>query len=262
MMAWETQEVFGLQQRDILLFIFFATMCSYGFHSIINTIYPSTTERHRWNAKNKSILILLFLVSSAAVFVYTWKLRGGIIFITTGAFATFLYSAPNIPLRPFLWLRRIAVGKTIFLAGVWTYVTGMLPMLLSRHGLSAVHFYYLGSRLFLVYAICILFDIKDRAEDRKKGIRALPTVLSEKSIRFIYFFSLSLSLTSAVMMLVTGIILPVFVFTLVPALLCMFIYNEAIKRKDDLFYYIVLDGMMMLPAILLFIYVNSFTFVS
>jgi 4-hydroxybenzoate polyprenyltransferase len=154
------------------------------------------------------------------------------------------------------------VGKTIFLAVVWTYVTGMLPMLLSRQGLSAVHFYYLGSRLFLVYAICILFDIKDRAEDREKGIRALPTMLSEKSIRFIYYLSLSLSLTSAVMMLVTGIILPVFVFTLVPVLLCMFIYNDAIKRRDDLFYYIILDGMMMLPAILLFIYVISFTFVS
>ena len=91
---------------------------------------------------------------------------------------------------------------------------------------------------------------------------AICLLLSEKSIRFIYYLSLSLSLTSAVMTLVAGIILPVFVFTLVPVLLCIFIYNEAIKRRDDLFYYIVLDGMMMLPAILLFIYVISFTFVS
>jgi 4-hydroxybenzoate polyprenyltransferase len=224
--------------------------------------YPSTTERHYWNIKNKSAIFIILLVSSAFVFVYAWKLRNGIIFISIGAIATFLYSAPNIPLKPFLFLRKIAIGKTIFLAVVWTYVTGLLPMLMSRTGLTAVHYYYLGSRLFLVYAICILFDIKDRTEDRKKGIRALPTVLSEKSIRLIYYLSLVLALASTVMIYKTGNQVPVFVFMLAPVIFCLFMYNEAIKRNDDLFYYIILDGMMMLSALLLLIYVFSITFAS
>ncbi len=208
------------------------------------------------------MLIIIFTLSAIFVFVYTWRLRNDILFIVIGAVATFLYSAPNIPLRPFLFLRKIAIGKTIFLAGVWTYVTGMLPMLMSSSGLSAGHYYYLGSRLFLVYAICILFDLKDRTEDRKKGIRALPTVLSEKSIRFIYYLSLIFSLASSIMVYRSGIDLAVFIFMVVPMLFCLFIYKEAIHRNDDLFYYVILDGMMMLPAVLLFIYIFSITFVS
>ncbi len=262
MMAWETQQVFSHPDSIILFFIFFSTLCSYSFHSLLNTIYPAATARHEWNIKNKPVLITTFILSALLVFVYTWKLRNDILYIGIGAVATFLYSAPNIPLKPFIFLRRIAFGKTIFLAGVWTYVTGVLPILMGRTGLSAGHYFFLGSRLFLVYAICILFDLKDRAEDSKKGIRALPTVLSEKSIRFIYFLSLSFSLTSSIMMYSSGIDLYVFIFMLVPMLLCLFIYNEAINRQDDLFYYIILDGMMMLSALLLLIYVFSFTFAS
>jgi 4-hydroxybenzoate polyprenyltransferase len=262
MMAWETVRVFGQPDGPILLFIFFSTLCSYSFHSLVNTIYPAATYRHEWNIKNKPVLITTFILSSLLVFVYTWKLRNGILFIAIGGVATFLYSAPNIPFKPFIFLRRIAIGKTIFLAGVWTYVTGMMPMLMSSKGMTARHYFFLGSRLFLVYAICILFDLKDRTEDRKKGIRALPTVLSGKSIRFIYYLSLVFSLASSIMMYRSGIDLSVFIFMLVPVLFCIFIYNGAIKRKDDLFYYVILDGMMMMSALLLFVYVFSITFVS
>lgn len=246
----------------MLLFIFFATLCSYNFHSLINTIYPSTTERHAWNIRNKTLLIILMAASTIMIFVYTYALRKELIFIAAGAVLTFLYSAPNIPWRPFIFLRKIAFGKTIFLAAVWTYVTGLLPMLISNGELSSVHYYYLGTRLFLVYAICVLFDIKDKVEDRQKGIRALPTVLSDQWIRFIYYLSASFALTCNVMMLVKGMMRQVFIFNLIPIMICMFMYQYAIKTKQDMFYYVILDGLMMLSSILLFIYVISSTFVS
>jgi 1,4-dihydroxy-2-naphthoate octaprenyltransferase len=261
MMAWETQQVFSLQNPDILLFIFFATLCSYSFHSLLNTIYPSTTERHEWNIHHKAILVTILSLSGIVVFVYTWKLNDGLLYIGFAALLTFLYSAPIIPLKPFILLRRIAYGKTIFLALVWTYVTGLMPILISRVPLKASHFYFLGSRLFLVYAICILFDLRDRIEDRKKKIKALPTVLSEKSIRFIYFLSLFFSLICTVMIPFSGIPLHEFIFMLVPVIICIMIYNHSLKRSDDFYYYVLLDGLMMLSALLLFIYSISFTFV-
>jgi 4-hydroxybenzoate polyprenyltransferase len=115
-----------------------------------------------------------------------------------------------IPFRPFISLRRIAIGKTLFLAMVWTYVTGLMPILISRIPLTAAHFYYIGSRYFLEYAICILFDIRDRVEDRKKNIRALPTILSDRSIRRLYYLSLLLSLAFTIMMLISGMSIVVF----------------------------------------------------
>jgi 4-hydroxybenzoate polyprenyltransferase len=261
MMAWETQQVFSIQNRDILLFIFFSTLCSYSFHSLLNTIYPSTTERHEWNIHHKAFLVASLVITASVVLVYTWRLRGGLLFIGFAALFTFLYSAPIIPMKPFILLRRIAYGKTIFLALVWTYVTGMMPILISGVPLKASHFYFVGSRLFLVYAICILFDLRDRIEDRKKKIKALPTVLSEKSIRFIYFLSLFFSLICTIMVPFSGIPLHEFIFMLIPVIICLLIYGHSLTRKDDLYYYVILDGLMMLSALLLFIYSISFTFV-
>ena len=262
MMAWETEQVFQVLNRQILLFIFFATLSSYSFHSLVNIIYPATTFRHEWNLQNKKLLFFILFISGILVLVYSWRLREGWPFLALAAVPTFLYSAPNIPFRPFIFLRRIAIGKTIFLAIVWTYVTAAMPLLMSRVPFTPKQYYFMGSKLFLVYAICILFDVKDRSEDRKKGIRALPTILSEKAISIIYYLSLLFSLISTIMMFLSGMNNHVFSFMLIPIIICIFCYHLAITRKDDFFYYFILDGLMMLSALLQFIYLISITFVS
>jgi len=48
---------------------------------------------------------------------------------------------------------------------------------------------------------------------------------------------------------------------LVPVIICFLIYGHSLTRSDDLYYYVILDGLMMLSALLLFIYSISFTFV-
>ena len=168
MMAWETQQVFSFQAAMYCSSFFLPRFAVTVFTpwSISSTLPP--TERHLWNTRNKTFLLFILLVSGAIVCVYTWRLRSGILYILIAGLITFLYSAPNIPFRPFIFLRRIAIGKTTFLALVWTYVTAMMPMLIGRLPLAARHYYYLGSRFFLVYAICILFDLKDRPKTVKK----------------------------------------------------------------------------------------------
>jgi uncharacterized protein YqhQ len=52
------------------------------------------------------------------------------------------------------------------------------------------------------------------------------------------------------------------IFMLIPSILCMIMYNYAITHSSDLLYYVILDGMMMLSALLLYIYLNSVSFVS
>jgi 4-hydroxybenzoate polyprenyltransferase len=112
-----------------------------------------------------------------------------------------------------------------------------------------------------VYAICILFDIRDREEDRQKRIRALPTILSGQSIMRIYYLSLLFSFLSTIMMLWSGMPMVLFICMMVPIIICIFLYHHSIARKDDMFYYVILDGLMMLSALLLFVYLISFTFV-
>ena len=48
------------------------------------------------------------------------------------ALFTFLYSAPMINHPYTKWLRKIAVGKTVYLALAWTHVTALLKLLVNR----------------------------------------------------------------------------------------------------------------------------------
>ena len=84
-------------------------------------------------------------------------------------------------------------GKTFFLAFMWAYATTILPVLAYDPQANPIS-PYLGSRFYLVYAICILFDLKDREQDRGKGIRALPTMLGDNAVKAFYFTSLGIAI--------------------------------------------------------------------
>ena len=84
--------------------------------------------------------------------------------------AYFFYSAPKIPLPYFRFLKQVAIGKTIFLTAVWTYVTAILPVFIAGEHFNHEMKWFAASRFFLIYGICILFDYRDRTDDREEGI--------------------------------------------------------------------------------------------
>ena len=90
------------------------------------------------------------------------------------------FSADQICEFYFRVLRKVALGKTIFLAFVWMYVTTILPAIISDSEWNTSYVLFVVSRFFQIYAICILFDWRDREDDKADGIRSLITYLNEK----------------------------------------------------------------------------------
>jgi 4-hydroxybenzoate polyprenyltransferase len=259
MMSWETQYLYGFQDNNYLAFIFCSTLASYNAHSLINRVYQPTSARHTWNFRNRNVLIILFLVSGAATIWFFLPYRHNPLPFIAGGVLTFLYSAPNLEGKAWTFLRKIAIGKTIYLAAVWTYATTILPLLAQDKG-TDLFSGFLGSRFYLVYAICILFDLRDREEDRLKGIKALPTMLNNQWIRYFYFGSLIISAFFSIQFTLPGWEATT-VILLIPALLLLPMYRYAAHRTDDALYFLYLDGLMMLSALLHAVYF-SFTFVS
>lgn len=258
MMTWEALYYAGLKDFQILLFIFFATLLTYHVHSLINVVYPASTARHQWNDQNRNILMFFILLSFAGTVVFFIPFITRPIPFLLAGLLTFLYSAPN--LKAFAFLRSIAVGKTFYLACMWTYATAILPIIALRPESGDVLNAFTASRFFLVYAICILFDRRDKKEDQIKGIKALPTLLSEKSIGIIYYISLLISIFSAVIFTWPSFNVTT-LFLLLPSIVCLFLFRTTRYRKGDLLYYVLLDGLMMMSAVLQAIYLFSFTFV-
>lgn len=241
--------------KRLLGFVFFASLCSYSFHWWLSTdaVPGPPSPRTSWLGSNRVVHLLLFFAGISGACFYGMLLLDHWHWLLLSAFITFLYSAPKIP-HPWLRaLRKIAIGKTIFLAMVWMYVTTLLPLLISEQVWRTDFTLFAAGRFFLIYAICILFDYRDREYDRSIGIRSLITWLSEKAIAWL--FSLSLLLFAAFSLwllafdyspLAVGILL-------LPGLITAALYRYATRHFSDLLYYFLLDGLMALSALLMLI---------
>jgi len=235
------------------VFIFFSTVCSYNFHWYLTQHSATGSERLQWAVKYKSLHLILYIIGllgTLAAFVPLithWR------WIALGGFVTFLYSAPKIPQKIFIGLRQIAIGKTIFLSFVWMYVTTLLPLLIAGIAWQPAFTCLALGRFFLIYAICILFDYRDREDDKADGIRSMITWLNERGINYLFAFSIFLFIVFTLALYGTGV-KPLNIFLLlIPGIIVAALYNYAKKNFSDYLYYFVLDGLMMLSGLLLII---------
>lgn len=239
--------------RVLYIFIFFSTVCSYNFHWYLTQQSATRSERLQWTLQYKPLHLILYfigLIGSAACFII---LRQHWFFIALGAFVTFLYSAPKIPQKIFTGLRRIAIGKTVFLSFVWMYITTLLPLLISGNPWQASFTWLACSRFFLIYAICILFDYRDREDDKTAGIRSMITWLNERGINILFTSSIVLFALFTGALFTSGFTALVIFLLLIPGGIVAALYNYAKRNFSDYLYYFVLDGLMMLSGLLLII---------
>jgi 4-hydroxybenzoate polyprenyltransferase len=256
LMIWQTSRLLlGSSPSGRLMgFVFFSTICSYNFHWYLTPRTASPSRRVQWTQRHKALHFVLYLagaVGASVYFFYLWNFLPALCF---AALLTFLYSAPKLPQPIFRRLQRIAVGKTFFLAFVWVYVTTVLPVIVDGAQWNTAFMLFTASRFFLIYAICVLFDYRDREDDKAHGIRSLITLLNEKGIDRLFIISVILfSLTSAAMSWFHYHALYI-VLLLVPGAMVASLYQWAKQNFSDYLYYIVLDGLMMFSGLLMLIF--------
>lgn len=235
---------------DLLGFVFFATLCSYSFHWYLSPDSGTGSSRKAWQQDFHFLHGLLFVAGLAGTLCFLPALMKGWPWLVLAAFPTFLYSAPKLPHRYFHLLRKVALGKTIFLAAVWMYVTTLLPLVMSPAKWPAGGYLFVIARFFQLYPICILFDFRDREEDRRLGIRSLITYLDEKGIRNLFVLSIAIFTASTVALLSYGYSQATVYSLLVPGALTAILYPFARRHTGDLLYYLVLDGLIAISPLL------------
>ena len=137
------------------------------FHWHLTSHSEILSERIDWTNKFRYVHTLLFIIGIIGVAYFFFPLMKHWFWLSVSAIITFLYSAPKIPQKHFRALRKIAIGKTIFLAFVWMYATTILPIIISGNEWPAGSIVFIFNRFFLIYCICILFDYRDRMDDKR-----------------------------------------------------------------------------------------------
>ncbi|MBL0136474.1 MAG: UbiA family prenyltransferase [Chitinophagaceae bacterium] len=251
LMAHQTFQLLQLpanEERNLQYFIFFATLCSYNFHWWLTPFSASELNRSKWSISNRWVHEVLILVGAIGSAWWAYPLLKYWPAILPSILLTFLYSAPKLPFWPFIHLKKFAYGKTIFLAMVWMYVTTALPIWVSGNGFDIPELLFCTSRFFGIYAICILFDWRDRETDKKEGIKSLITWFNEKGIDRLFSFSLVVFSTSTIALINYGVPAYILLVVLLPGALTALLYKRAKKDFSDYLYYFVLDGLMLLSS--------------
>ena len=197
--------------------------------------------------------IIVAILGAAGAAVLFFQLRQHWFWLAGAGFLSTLYTAPKIPWRVMHWLQKIAYGKTIFLTLAWTYITALLPLLIAGAAITRQPVLFCINRFFLIYAICILFDLRDRERDKQEGIKSLITYFSVAATDRIYWITLAIFFITSVLL--------AFYFTaaavsalLIPGGILLFFFGWFKKQQSDFVYNFILDGLMIfsLPLLLLF----------
>lgn len=251
MMVLQTNQLLALQYDvgNYLGFVAFSTLCSYNFHWYLTPDMPSETVRIQWTRQHRSLHFALFVAGLAGAGWYFFQLIHHWFWLGGAVLLTFLYSAPKLP-PPFRWLQKIAIGKTIFLSFVWMYVTTLLPVAMDGHHWDLPTLLFCVSRFFLVYAICILFDYRDRSYDKQQGIRSMITYFSDRGIDGLFYGSLLIFAASTLGLFYFHFSAVLLAVLLLPGLIVWRLYPYGKKNFSDYLYYFVLDGLMMLSSLI------------
>ena len=255
-MIWQTDHLLTGSPMNgrLAAFVFFSTICSYNFHWWLTPDSAAISRRVSWTLHRKALHFILYLAGALGAIVYFFSLRQYWAALCFGALLTFLYSAPKLPQPVFKDLKRIAVGKTFFLALVWMYVTTLLPVMIAHVPWTGACTLFAANRFYLIYAICILFDYRDRRDDKAEGIRSLVTYLNEKGIDMVFFISLSFFAASCIGLCAYPYSIAILSFLPIPGIIVALLYRRAKKDFSDYLYYFVLDGLMMFSGLLMLIF--------
>lgn len=252
----ETNILLGLPLNSFSFycFVFGATLLQYNLHYSTKKIAVKNSERLRWSHNNKKLHFFLLVVGGLLIFFsfFSFHLRHFIILACLAAIS-FLYSFPFLPFGKKKRIKDYGLLKIVTLALLWTLVTVWFPV--SNMPADRMLFMFVFvERFIFMFVLCLLFDLRDIEIDRKEKINTLPVMLGRKKS---YNLSYALLILFLAITLLQYFYLPQlsFFIAMVLSSLITFIMIERTKKTNTDFVYLAgIDGMMLLQAILVYLF--------
>ena len=249
--AMSFQTLLLLQGRaDIYLygFIFFATLCSYNFYWLLCRYSLNQRPALPDLVKKELPEILLLLISAAGLMVCFLFSRLDYPPVIAAIFLTLLYSLPLLPFRFLQFTRKAGIMKTTLLAFTWTHVTAFIPLQKQVVSLTNGDWFILTRRFLFMLMLCIIFDSRDIAVDKIRGLRSLATDLSPKNLRNLIGVIFVLLFATNFLFHYFGVSIAHTIAMQVSTIALLIAYYYSTKKQGYLFYYFFIDGLMIFSA--------------
>lgn len=250
-LSLQTLQLLHLQINPLLLaFIFFATISGYNGYWVVSKFHLNTsTALLNFLQKQTSsvIIILLSVIGMVYLLLHLHLVMYNI--IITFLLLTF-YSAPLWLYKKYQFIRSLGFLKTILLAFTWAHITTLIPLQKSIVNMQLSEFLIFINRFLFMLILCIIFDKRDAEVDKIRGLHSLATDMSPVVLHLLIIMIFAGYFVTSWMMQHSGIGFLHSVGLILTGIITMPVYIYSQKKRGYFFYYFIVDGMMILSAII------------
>lgn len=230
-------------------FVFFSTLCSYNFHWLVSSLGNQTRLSFSTFVPHTTKLFFLFTGFTGLCVVFPKSA----VSYTDAAIAfllTFIYSIPLLPVKQLAFTRKAGFLKTILLAFTWMFVTAYIPLHQAGNVTSAASIWWMIRRFLFMLMLCIMFDNRDITSDKIKGLHSLATDLKPLVMKWLIYVIFFLLFASNFMYTINGISITQSIALQIAATATLIVYIYSKNKQSYFFYYFLVDGLMLLSALL------------
>lgn len=232
------------------MFIAGSLLAVYNAPRIVRKAFTSETQVARiWHSRRFWYFAFFFagcVMAGGASFYLSgrevlWCMALGVV--------TFSYSLPLLPFRELKRIRDIGWLKIIALSAVWTIATAVLPMAHWGHSLRQYPI-EVGARLAFIFALCVLFDIRDLREDKGSNIKTLPTILGMRRSYQVVYAAFGMFVALSFAQYERFMLLPRLEGAIITVALGLVVVQYLKKNPSERAYNGLADGLMLVYALL------------
>jgi len=250
-LSFQTGQLIGISVNPYLLsFIFFGTLCGYNAYWLISRFSFSSSNSIRLFISGSRISLFVFILALVGIlFCY---LQLNLIFsnLSIAVILFIFYLLPILPFKNSDWVKKVGFLKTVLLAFTWTIITTLIPLQVSIWKMEPLVRLVFIHRLLFMMLLCIIFDRRDAAIDKIRGLQSMATFLNPLKLHFLIGFIFISYLIVNYFMKAYGIGMTHLISLSLIGLIALIMYFFSMQNRGYLFYYFGVDGLMFLSAIL------------
>jgi hypothetical protein len=228
--------------------VFAATLCIYAMHRLVSLRRlreELLNERFRTIRTLQRLIwvVLAFSIIMGAV-LFWWLKFNTQLALVLPAILSLGYVLPfwkNKRLRDFHFL------KIFLIAGVWAYVTVLLPLMEAEKPIDLLLFLHFSERALFIFAITLPFDIRDWEIEKASGVQTIPSRIGVPA---------TVNLSLACLLLWVGLCCWLYapiaagLLTVVALLTAILVWGSR-RPQPDYYFTGFLDGTMLLQGVVI-----------
>jgi len=241
------------QIDNLSWFNFFATFLLYALHRIVGILrLKDFLDLDRYSVINKfrhHIIYYAIFASLGSIYFFfrlNWNIQ---LVLIIPAFLSLGYVFPFFGKKR--RLRDFDQIKIYLIAGVWAFVTVLLPFLDSGHELNLAIILMILERGIFVFAITLPFDIRDLNVDGHDDVKTIPAIIGIEKTKQLGYAILALCLALAVANYYLGLYdIKILIGLTISYLTTIWLVSFSSTERHDYFYSALMDGTMILQFLI------------